>query len=280
MHLLPVIDLKRGRAVHACAGRRDQYRPLRSVWTDRADDPFVLAAELRRRLGCGAFYVADLDAIEGSAEPIPPLSPPRIRGGREWWSGRGSGISSRLAEEYALWLDAGFDSAASLDGWASLGRCPNSKVIVAGETIGSWAALASIVDAVEVSRVVFSLDLFAGKVRSRLFHQMGGRGEAREDPEAIVERVVEHGLRQLIVLDIACVGTRAGPGTLAICRRLRRRFPFLTLATGGGIRDGRDLQQAADAGVDVALVATALHQGAFSERDLVRFQFVSAGREA
>ena len=62
--VIPVIDLKGGMAVHAVGGRRDQYRPLRSVWQASAS-PIALAAALRDDLGIDRLYLADLDAIEG-----------------------------------------------------------------------------------------------------------------------------------------------------------------------------------------------------------------------
>src|SRR5438445_9777678 len=57
--VIPVIDLKGGMAVHAVGGRRDQYRPLRSVWQG-SPSPIELAAALRSGLGIDCIYLADL----------------------------------------------------------------------------------------------------------------------------------------------------------------------------------------------------------------------------
>ena len=59
-----VIDLKQGRAVHAVAGRRDQYQPVQIQSQPPADwgDPIRLV-DLYLRLGIRRLYLADLDAI-------------------------------------------------------------------------------------------------------------------------------------------------------------------------------------------------------------------------
>ena len=62
--VVPVIDLKGGRAVHAVGGQRDQYQPLRGIW-QASPHPERLARALRDGLGLDALYLADLDAIQG-----------------------------------------------------------------------------------------------------------------------------------------------------------------------------------------------------------------------
>ena len=64
MRVIPVIDLKRGVAVHAVRGDRERYRPLRSRIAEDADPVHVTRA-VRDGLGLDELYVADLDAIAG-----------------------------------------------------------------------------------------------------------------------------------------------------------------------------------------------------------------------
>src|SRR2546430_1350386 len=66
---MPVLDLRAGRAVHGHGGRRDTYRPVRSVLVPVPDagDPLALAAAFEATLACDECYVADLDAIAGAA---------------------------------------------------------------------------------------------------------------------------------------------------------------------------------------------------------------------
>src|SRR5437868_13909584 len=68
MEIIPVLDLAQGVAVHARAGERARFQPVRSVLSpDCAGDPLALIRGFRERLGAERCYVADLDAIEGGA---------------------------------------------------------------------------------------------------------------------------------------------------------------------------------------------------------------------
>ena len=58
-HIVGVIDLLDGQAVHAIAGNRNQYQPIAFC----NGDPLALVAYYRT-FGLSALYVADLDAIE------------------------------------------------------------------------------------------------------------------------------------------------------------------------------------------------------------------------
>ena len=67
MRLIPVIDLLDGQAVHAVIGKREHYRPVKSVLCD-TPDPFEVATAFRDRLGLNEIYIADLDAIQGARQ--------------------------------------------------------------------------------------------------------------------------------------------------------------------------------------------------------------------
>jgi phosphoribosylformimino-5-aminoimidazole carboxamide ribotide isomerase len=75
-----------------------------------------------------------------------------------------------------------------------------------------------------------------------------------------VARLHRAGLREVIVLDLARVGSGAGPDVGPIAE-IHAAFPELELLAGGGVRDAQDLHALADAGAAGALVATALHRG-------------------
>ena len=110
--------------------------------------------------------------------------------------------------------------------------------------------------------LVVSLDLRGGRVLSPQpeFHRLRA-------PEAL-ERLARSGVREAIVLDLARVGSGAGPD-VALVRELSARCPELELLAGGGVRDVADLRALAEAGAAGALVATALHSGAIG-RDQLR----------
>ena len=75
-----------------------------------------------------------------------------------------------------------------------------------------------------------------------------------------VARLYRAALREVIVLDLARVGTGAGPD-VALIADIHAAFPDLQLLAGGGVRDAEDLRALAGAGAAGALVGTALHRG-------------------
>lgn len=60
--VIPVIDLKNGVVVHAKYGERENYQPIKSVLTAKADIYSVLEGFLKLH-AFDTFYIADLDAI-------------------------------------------------------------------------------------------------------------------------------------------------------------------------------------------------------------------------
>ena len=74
-------------------------------------------------------------------------------------------------------------------------------------------------------------------------------------------RLGHSGVREAIVLDLARVGSGAGPDVELIAE-IHAAFGDLELLAGGGVRDVADLRALAEAGAAGALVATALHSGA------------------
>src|SRR5262245_2781701 len=87
MRVIPVIDLMNGQVVRGIAGRRSEYRPIKSrIATDA--QPATVARAFVEHFGFETAYVADLDAIEG-----------RPRNVAAWQAIRDAGLK--------LWLDAG-----------------------------------------------------------------------------------------------------------------------------------------------------------------------------
>ncbi|MGR9053808.1 MAG: HisA/HisF-related TIM barrel protein [Gammaproteobacteria bacterium] len=65
MQLIPVIDLRQGKVVHARQGLRDLYKPVHSRLCSGSDIDDVIQGFLRL-YPFETLYIADLDAIEGS----------------------------------------------------------------------------------------------------------------------------------------------------------------------------------------------------------------------
>ena len=178
---------------------------------------------LAGRYGLDELYVADLDAIAGGDVQNETIA--------------------SLARMARVMVDAGVSEPERARALRDLGV----RVVVGTETLTDADALDHLPDA------VLSVDLRDGRVLSR-------------DPRlaglpALDALALLHRPREVIVLDLARVGTGAGPDVEVIAE-IHAAFPDLELLAGGGVRDADDLRALADAGAAGALVATALHRGA------------------
>jgi phosphoribosylformimino-5-aminoimidazole carboxamide ribotide isomerase len=237
MRVVGVIDLKDGMAVHAVRGERERYRPVHSVISPDDGDPLALARAFRSELGLDEVYVADLDAITGTGEH--------------------RDVIAALAREASVMVDAGVTEPGRARELLELGA---QRVIVGTETLPGPDALERLL--AEVPQVVLSIDLRDGRLLS-------------PDPRLAglpaldaVARLHRPGLREVIVLDLARVGSGAGTDAELIAE-LHAAFDVELLA-GGGVRDVEDLRALRDAGAAGALVATALHKGVIGRRELSR----------
>jgi phosphoribosylformimino-5-aminoimidazole carboxamide ribotide isomerase len=242
MRVVPVIDLKDGTAVHAVRGERERYRPVRSVIAGDDGDPLVLARAFRSELGLDELYVADLDAISGG-------------------DGDHAAVLGALARESRVMVDAGVSEPARARALLDLGA---HRVIVGTETLSGSAALDRLLADVH-GAVILSVDLREGRALS-------------PDPQLAdlpaldaVARLHRAGLREAIVLDLARVGSGAGPDVTLIAE-IHAAFPDLELLAGGGVRDVEDLRALNAAGAAGALVATALHSGVIGPRELAELR--------
>jgi phosphoribosylformimino-5-aminoimidazole carboxamide ribotide isomerase len=247
VRIIGVLDLAGGRAVHARAGMRDTYAPVRQVGGATIDgDATVLAGTYVEQLGITELYVADLDAITKGVqvhEIVHALASPGV----------------------PLWLDAGVSSVQRARDAAAAGA---TFVIVALETLPSFSALDDICAAVGGSRVAFSLDLRD----ARPITSLGGtstetHADRHRSVEDIARRAGDSGIGALVVIDLARVGMGGGPD-LETIGRVRSAAPDLILIAGGGVRGREDLARLADAGCDGALLATALQDGRLTARDV------------
>jgi phosphoribosylformimino-5-aminoimidazole carboxamide ribotide isomerase len=253
MRVIGVIDLLRGHAVHARAGRRDLYQPVQTVAgaTIESGDAIALARAYVEQLGIEELYVADLDALAGRSPQ--------------------DALVARLAAIRApLLLDAGVTSVERARQALTLGA---NRVVVALETLTSFQAIGDVCDAIGGDRVAFSLDLRNGQ-------PIAGRDSdipADQAADVVAARATDAGAGTVIVIDLARVGTGSGLD-LELIARVREATPGLTLLAGGGLRGAEDLARLADAGCEGALIATALHDGRIGAAEIAaaaRYRSVS-----
>ena len=237
MRVIPVIDLKRGVAVHAVRGDRERYRPLRSRIA-AGSDPVRLTRAVREGFGLDELYVADLDAIAGGAGS--------------------AGVVEALAREARVMVDAGAAAPAAVARLLGLGV---ARVVIGTESLPGAQALRRLATELPDAPLVLSLDLRGGRVLSP-DPALAGIGAV----DALA-RLRDAGAREAIVLDLMRVGSGEGPD-VTLLRELHSRFPDVSLLAGGGVRHAGDLRALADAGAAGALVATALHGGAIAAEDV------------
>jgi phosphoribosylformimino-5-aminoimidazole carboxamide ribotide isomerase len=242
MRVVPVIDLKDGSAVHAVRGERERYRPVRSTLAGDDGDPETLARAFRSELGLDELYVADLDAIGGAGED-------------------GACVGA-LAREARVMVDAGVSEPGPARALLDLGA---HRIVVGTETLSGPAALDRLLAELPSGAVVLSLDLRDGRALSP-HPQLAGLA-----PLDAVAQLYRTGLREAIVLDLARVGSGAGPD-VALIAEIHDAFPDLELLAGGGVRHVEDLRALAAAGAAGALVATALHRGVIGPRELAELR--------
>jgi phosphoribosylformimino-5-aminoimidazole carboxamide ribotide isomerase len=192
---------------------------------------------LARRFRLEELYVADLDAIVGA--------------------GDNDVVVRALAREARVMVDAGAGEPLRAQALLDLGV---HRVVVGTETLADADGLDRL-----LPEAVLSVDLRDGRTLSpdpRL------AGLPALDAVSLLHRP---GLREVIVLDLARVGSGAGPDVAAIAE-IHAAFPRLELLAGGGVRDAADLRALADAGAAGALVGTALHRGLIGRRELAELR--------
>jgi phosphoribosylformimino-5-aminoimidazole carboxamide ribotide isomerase len=237
--IIPVLDLAHGEAVHAIGGRREEYQPVESVLAPgERGNALALAKAYRKRLAATQCYVADLDAIQEK--------------------GLQSDLIGRLAgpEGFGpgLLVDAGAAGIVGVEELLSLGV---ARIIAGLESLDSWSDLENTVGIAGRDRVLFSLDLHQGRPVYHL--DMGPRLE-RIRPDELLDRAVSIGVAGIIVIDLADVGSSAGPSTRPLIQQLQAKYR-LPLYAGGGVRDRGDVEALLEAGASGVLVGTAVHKG-------------------
>lgn len=240
MRIIPVLDLREGLVVHAIKGERERYQPVRSILTSGAD-PFEVARCLQAETKCRIFYIADLDAIQGKGHNNKAIGE----------------IASKLDAE--LWVDAGAADAGSVNRLIAAGA---DVAIIGSETLNDLQQLGIMCDSVPMEKLIFSIDMAKGRVLSRAAALKG------ITPSQALTCLTAEGFERFILLTLDAVGAGVGPD-LSLLQRAQRDFPNHTFIAGGGVKTPDHLKALSDTGVSGVLIATSLHRGWISGRDLM-----------
>jgi phosphoribosylformimino-5-aminoimidazole carboxamide ribotide isomerase len=195
----------------------------------------TLARVYVETFGLDTIYVADLDAIAGATLHADVVH----------------GIGGCGA---ALLVDAGVRCVEDAERIVDAGA---QGIVVGLETLQSFDVLSEICRTRD--RVAFSLDLRNGMPLTA--------AASDESPERIAARAVSAGSDAIIVLDVARVGTGAGPD-MQMLRRIRQVTGQTSVLAGGGVRSLGDLRELGRIGCTGALVASALHDGRLTPADV------------
>lgn len=193
-------------------------------------DPVSVVEGLRTIYPFDTVYVADLDAIAGASPDTQALA-------------RIAGVPG--VEE--IWIDAGTSDAAGLEALLAL---PYLRPVLGSESQVDPSLVRRFA---RDPRIVLSLDFFAD----------GYRG-----PPGLLEDV-SHWPSTVIVMTLAEVGRSQGADRSRLAD-IAGRADGRVVVAAGGVRDARDLDALAADGIGAALVATALHAGTISGRDIAR----------
>ncbi len=243
MQIIPVIDIRNGVVVRAVAGDRSRYRAIESLLTSSAEPAAILKA-LDKHFQSDVCYVADLDAIE-----------------RQQQLNRCT-IAEMVRTGVALILDAGAATVEQIEALLEIGV---RQVVLSSESMHDLTQVEAMIRSFGSASLIFSLDLKHGKL---LVDDPAWQGKS---PLDLVRFVIERGIRQLIVLDLAAVGTGLGIPTLQLCQDIRRMSPDIRIISGGGVDSAACVADAAQAGLDGLLIASALHDGRLTADDLAEY---------
>lgn len=173
-------------------------------------------------------YVADLDAIEG-------------RAGHRAVLARLNAAFPRLT----LWVDNGIADPRCAECWLDGGW---GRLVLGSESQTGDALVRRFAGD---ERVVLSLDF---------------RGDRFLGPPALLADTASWP-RDVIVMTLARVGSGAGPD-LQRLSAIARTAPESRVHAAGGVRDAADLAALSRAGMAGALVASALHDGRLTGKDI------------
>ncbi|MBC7100370.1 HisA/HisF family protein [Methanothermobacter tenebrarum] len=196
IEVIPVLDLMGSLAVSGKSGKREEYKPLESIFS-ASPDPIEIALSLKRA-GARRIYIADLDAITGQGSNIQ--------------------LIQEINHIIPVMLDFGVQDFKSF----KFGLNIAWQVIVATETLKDINELKKIFKVFPKSRIVVSIDTKNGQLYSKNLNMT---------LEEFKDILLQLDPGEVILLDLTRVGTQKG-----INKKLIKKFIKFDIIPGGGIK--------------------------------------------
>ena len=238
MRIIPVIDLMHGKAVHAVAGKRERYTPVKKSVLVRHPSTLSIAKALQG-LGLEELYIADLDAI--------------------CQIGHNHDLIGQIVAETGMkvMVDAGFRFADEVSEYVDEGV---EKIVLATETLESFEEIPKVINDYK-AQVMASIDIKSGQVIAE--------SDSMQVPLAeLIRKFEDKGASEIIILSLDRVGTERGPDLESL--KLALQCKSMPILVGGGVRDIKDVHLLCAQGAAGILVSTALHKGIITKNDLGR----------
>jgi len=237
MKIIPVMDILDGTVVHAIRGERKKYKPIKSVMCD-SSNPLEVAMAFKN-LGFKELYIADLDSI--------------LRKGKNYETIRK--ISEATGLE--LMVDAGISDTNSVK---EIFKYQISNLIIGTETVKSLDFVKKCLKKFGNEKIILSLDIKNGKVLSSCSEI------SMKDPSDVALTFEKLGVKKIIVLDLIRVGSEEGINFSILDKILDA--VEIQIINGGGVRNLADIIELKKRGVYAVLIATALHNGSITKKDI------------
>jgi phosphoribosylformimino-5-aminoimidazole carboxamide ribotide isomerase len=241
LELIPAIDLRDGRCVRLLKGDFEQE-------TRYAADPVELAAEYGA-LGARWLHIVDLDGAK-RGEPVNLALIGKMRAAAGVDVQMGGGIRTRDSLERALTVAA--------------------RVVIGSLAVTDPEQVAAWIEELGPDRVMLALDVRLDADGTPMIATHGWTRASTLTLAAAIDRFACVGLRHVLCTDIDRDGALSGPNA-ALYGDCVKRWPAIAFQASGGVRDVRDLNVLAAAGVTAAVSGKALLEGRLTPEEIQPF---------
>ncbi|GFO97952.1 histidine biosynthesis protein [groundwater metagenome] len=227
-----VLDILNGIAVHALRGERSKYMPVAGSRVCDSSSPLDIISALAPR----EVYIADLDRLQHQGNNLE--------------------LIKKISEKTQTMADIGAENLNDVEKCAGI-----ADAII----LGTETASLDLIERAALrfpGRINVSIDMKNGRVLTK-------DRNMEIEPVELVRELNNYEIRDIIVLELARVGTGAGI-EVDFLKDIAGASSHDVLV-GGGIKDMDDIEALERIGISGALVATAVHSGKIPA-DLIRMK--------